>query len=424
MPVPAPAAALAARLPFFYGWVVVACACCASIARQGAAVATLSVFVVPMTTELGWSRAGISGAVSLGGVLGAVCAPLVGRLVDRRGAGAVLALSAVAVALAAVALAGTTSLLWFYLAFSVGRMCFAAPFDIGVTAAVAKWFVRRRALAMSIVSLALGIGLALMPVLAEHVIDGHGWRGGWLAIALVVIVVGALPNAVLMVARPEDLGLRPDGDGDPGPATGGAAASPRVVEVEFTVAQAMRTPTAWLLMAYTGVIFAVQAGISLHQAPHLVEQGLTPTAAALVVGSFSLAVALSGLGFGLVGRRCSARAGLFLCAASVAAGAWLMLDVRGAGAAYVAAVLFGTGIGGLHTVVPVAWADYFGRRSYGSLRGVTLPVQVLGQASGPLVAGLLHDASGSYQLSLTTFAFLAAAAAAIGLAARPPAAPG
>ena len=80
---------LAARLPFFYGWVVVGCAMCATFARQGAAVATLSVFIAPMSAEFGWSRTAISGAVSLGAVLGALSAPVLGRLVDRHGARAI-----------------------------------------------------------------------------------------------------------------------------------------------------------------------------------------------------------------------------------------------------------------------------------------------------------------------------------------------
>src|SRR5215470_4564332 len=77
--------ALAALLPFYYGWIVLACLCCAGFARQGAAVATFSIFVEPLTREFGWSRAALSGAVSLGGLLAAIAAPVIGSLVDRRG---------------------------------------------------------------------------------------------------------------------------------------------------------------------------------------------------------------------------------------------------------------------------------------------------------------------------------------------------
>src|SRR5438477_11264378 len=77
---------LISRLPFFYGWVILACVCCAGFARNGPAVATLSIFVEPMTSELGWSRTALSGAVSLGGIMAALTSPLIGPVLDRRGA--------------------------------------------------------------------------------------------------------------------------------------------------------------------------------------------------------------------------------------------------------------------------------------------------------------------------------------------------
>src|SRR5210317_1358069 len=80
------ARALSARTPFYYGWVVLFAACCAGFARQGPAVATLSIFVEPMTTEFGWSRTAISGAVSLAGILAAVLSPMLGPLLDKHGA--------------------------------------------------------------------------------------------------------------------------------------------------------------------------------------------------------------------------------------------------------------------------------------------------------------------------------------------------
>ena len=80
---------LAYRLPFFYGWIVLACACCAGFSRQGGVVATLSIFVEPMTRDFGWSRTALSGAVSLGGVIAALSAPTLGRMLDRSGTRAV-----------------------------------------------------------------------------------------------------------------------------------------------------------------------------------------------------------------------------------------------------------------------------------------------------------------------------------------------
>src|SRR5262249_11890314 len=88
--------------------------------------------------------------------------------------------------------------------------------------------------------------------------------------------------------------------------------------------------------------------------------------------------------------------------------------------AYVAGGLFGFGIGALLTLVPIAWADYFGRTHFGAIRGITLSAQVCAQAAGPLLSGVLRDWSGSYQLSLACFFALGLASVAVALLARQP----
>ena len=401
------------RLPFFYGWVIVACTMSTSIARQAAAVATLSIFVVPMTTEFDWSRTGISGAVSLGGLLGAVAAPFIGPLFDRHGSRALLAGSGIVVCIACIALAGTESLLWFYVAFSISRLMFSTPFDLGTTSAIAKWFVRRRARAMSFLTMAAGIGLTIVPLTAAIAIALDGWRAGWLTLAVLVVLLGVIPQWLFLVRAPEDIGLRPDGDGADETDTSHRPADAGRAEVTFTRAEAIRTPTLWLMMAFTFLVFPVQAGVSLHQAPHLIERGISPTIAATIISVFSITTALSSFGFGFVGDRFPVRVSLACCAATMALGAMAMLAVDGPLTGYLAAAIFGAGLGGILTMIPVAWANYFGRAHYGAIRGFTLPAQVGGQAVGPLVAGVLHDLTGDYTNGLLTFAVLSVAAAGI-----------
>ena len=97
-----------------------------------------------------------------------------------------------------------------------------------------------------------------------------------------------------------------------------------------------------------------------------------------------------------------------------------MRGVEGPLLGYASAVLFGAGIGGILTMIPVAWASYFGRAHFGAIRGITLPAQVGGQAIGPLAAGMLRDLTGSYASGLAMFAVLSLVAAAVALASRPP----
>ena len=411
--------ALAQRLPFYYGWIIVGCATCSSIVRQVAAVATLSIFIVPMTGEFGWSRSGISGAVSAGAVLGALCAPFIGPLFDRHGSRVLLVASALAVSVCCIALAGTTGLLWFYVAFSISRMMFSTPFEIGTSSAVAQWFMHRRARAMSLLAMSAGIGLTILPLVAAAAIDLAGWRTAWLTLAAVAIVFGVLPQWFLLVRRPEDIGLRPDGAAT-SPAIPDAARAAPAREIDFTRSQALRTSTLWLMIGYTLLVFQVQAGVSLHQAPHLIERGLSPTIAATTVSTFSLTVAVASVLFGYLGDRIPVRMALASSAVLLALGSMSMRAVDGPLLGYASAVLFGAGIGGILTIVPVAWASYFGRAHFGAIRGITLPAQVGGQAIGPLAAGVLHDLTGSYANGLATFAVLSLLAAALALATRPP----
>jgi cyanate permease len=119
-------------------------------------------------------------------------------------------------------------------------------------------------------------------------------------------------------------------------------------------------------------------------------------------------------------RRVPIRFPLALAGLLAAVGAYLMMGINSAVDGYVAAGLFGGGIGGMLTLLPVAWADYFGRANYGAIRGVALSVQVLAQATGPVISGALYDWTGSYTLSLELFATLSALSILAALAARPP----
>lgn len=408
---------LAPRLPFYFGWVVLGCVCCAGFARQGPAVATLSIFMTPMTEHFGWSRTAISGAASLGGLAAALLSPFLGPLLDKHGARLMLCAAVAVTGGCAMALSLTESLVVFYLLYCTARMNFAGPFDLGIYGAINAWFLAKRATATSIATLAQMAGLVAMPLIAQFAIAAADWRAGWLAVGATVLLVGFVPNWLLLRRAPEDLGLLPDGRREDAAAGTGAAPRPEPV---FTRAEAMRTRPFWLLCLFTLLVYPVQAGVSLHQAPHLIERGLDPTTAATAVATFSLLSALAGFAFGWVARRLPPGASLAIVGFVLAGGSSAMLAIHAAWQAYLAAALFGVGIGGLLTLLPIAWADFFGRRSFGAIRGAALSVQVTAQASGPLISGALRDWTGDYTLSLTVFAALAATGGVAVLFARSP----
>jgi MFS family permease len=181
----------------------------------------------------------------------------------------------------------------------------------------------------------------------------------------------------------------------------------------------MRTPAFWLLSLYTMLVYPVQAGVSLHQAAHLIERGLTPTAAATVIAVFSAMTAVSSFGIGFLPRRWPVRYGLLAGALAMSGGAFALIAVESQASASAAAGLFGLGVGAMLTLIPVAWADYFGRESFGAIRSLALSVQVVAQAIGPVLSGALRDWSGTYTDSLVVLGCLAALAVGAALAARP-----
>ncbi|MGD0429804.1 MAG: MFS transporter [Acetobacteraceae bacterium] len=405
------------RLPFFYGWVILACTCCAGLSRQGGAVATLSVFVTPMTAQFHWSRTAISGAVSLGGLLAAIASPSLGRLLDREGARIVLCVAVLTTGLANMALSLTVSLPMFYVLFCVARLNFAGPFDLGIYGAVNSWFILRRSFASAIASVGQTAGLVVLPMIGSLAMLKGGWPAGWLAIGMTVLIVGFVPAFLLMARAPEDVGLVPDG------VRSISAVARHSVRPEpvFTRAQAVRTKSFWLLTLFTLLAYPVQAGVSLHQAPFLLERGLSSPVAASVVSYFSLMSGVASFGFGVLPKWLTARWRLVLTGVLLCCGASLYPAVHGAASGYLAATFFGFGVGGLLVMLPIAWADYFGRGNYGSIRGVALTGQVLAQAAGPLLSGVLRDATGGYETSLACFAVLSGLSALAAILATPPA---
>ena len=420
-------ARLAGRLPVYYGWVIFALANLPSFgARPVASVAVLSVFVIPMTEQFGWSRGLFSGAVSLGAVCGLLMSPFAGRLIDRYGSGVILAGCSAIVGACALGMAAVTQAWSFYAIYVPGRAVFSSPLELGTTTAISNWFIRRRPMALAWFGAVQGVGLGLLPLAAAMLIDGFGWQSAWLALGVFTIATGVLPPLLLMARRPEDMGLASDvaSESSPGQAsarTQSPQAQPSAWrDADYTVREALRTPAFWILAFFSMVGFMAQAGVSLHQTAHYVDAGVSHGQAALVATAFALGQIPGGMVWSLAGRRLPVRVMLAVSAV------WLAGGVFGIGFTHllvwgiVFGFLFGAGVGGLHTLLRLAWADYYGRVHLGAIRGLTLPAQIGGQAIGPVVSGFMFDASGGYLVPFVIFGSAVALSALLVLAAVPP----
>ena len=420
---------LSHSLPFYYGWVIVGNGVAVSLStRTVMAVATLSVFVVPMTQSLGWSVGMFSGAVSLGGLVAVFISPIVGRWLDKYGAGVILGIGSFATGALAIGLAFITHPLAFYFLYVPGRMIFSGPMEIGLPTAVSNWFVRRRPLGLAVDAVGKGAGLAIVPWAMQLIITGFDWRTAWVTLGILTLALGVVPSLLLVARRPEDMGLEPDParevstNRDTGDARDTANPG-SFAETNFTVAQALRTRAFWILAIFSGAGMMVQAGISLHQVSHYISQGVDPRFAAMSASAFALAQMPASLFWAALARRMPIRylmMGAAFVVALAAAGTvvsdWLLPEL-------ISAAGVGFGVGGLHLLIRLVWADYYGRQNLGTIRGLTMSVQVGGQALGPVIAGFMFDYSGNYRIPFAFFAVAVFLAGILALAAKPPPAP-
>ena len=430
------AARLSDKTPFYYGWIVLFSAGSSHFVRNAAASLTIAVFVYPLSDELGWSRTMIAGASSLGGLAATFTSPVVGWLVDRYGARLVLSLSVLVLGLSTISLAWATSTVtifgaaipWaFYLAYGMGRVIFSSPIQIGASVVVSRWFVRMRGRANGILSMSHSAGMILFPLIASLIIVQSGWRDAWFVLGVMVWVIALLPVSLLIAQRPEDVGLRPDGDqADEDDSSDGSTGVRE--EFEWTLKEAMRTPSLWILAIATGLLFLMQAGTNTHAAAFFRDQGLDAIVAGFGIALNAAFLGIGGIVWGRVVEKIPARYVMAGVSLVMALASFLFIGTDTPIEALAYSALFGFGLGGMLTVPPVAYADYYGRASLGAIRGMTEPFTTLGQAVGALVPGIVFDrltTSGeeTYLPAFAAFAALGAFTALIVLFARPPTPP-
>ncbi|MEX0760869.1 MAG: MFS transporter [Dehalococcoidia bacterium] len=414
---------LAKRTPFFYGWVIVAAAGSTNFVRNSAATLTIAVFVFPMNEDLGWSRSLIVGAAAAGGIAAMFASPIAGWLLQRFGPRALLTGSVLALGLSILSIRWVGAPAAFYLAYGVGRVIFASPVQIGAATVVAQWFIRRRGRATAILGLAHSLGMGFFPLFAQLLINANGgdWRMAWFWLGLTVWIVALPPVFFLMIGRPEEVGLRPDGDIAE---TDAANSASRIPEgPQWTLQEAMRTPAMWMLAVVGGLTFFIHTGVNIHQAAFLRDQGISATVAASALMVMAVGTGVGSLVWGNLLDRVSTTLVYVGVCAWLGTVALLFLLVDSAPVAFVVAALFGVGLGGLLVVPPVVLANYFGRRSLGAIRGATEPFVSGGQAIGAVGAGLIYDTTGSYTATFPVFTAAAVIGIVLVFLARAPAHP-
>ena len=393
---------LANRTPFYYGWVILGAAGSAMFVRNAAASLTIAVFVYPLSEELGWSRTLISGAAAAGGLAATFMSPTVGRLIDRYGARTVLTVSILLLCASTMLLRwsditltvmGATIPWVFYIGYATGRVIFSSPVQIGAAVVVSRWFIRLRGRTNGILNMSHSVGMVLFPLIASIIIVQSGWRDAWFVLSVLVFVAALLPVAILISERPEDLGLRPDGglEDDSEGDEDSTAQSDVAEEPEWTAEEAKRTATLWLIALATGLLFLMQAGTNTHSAAFFQDQGLGAVIAGFGISFNAIFLGVGSVVWGVVVEKVPVRFVMAAVALVMAAASFLFTTTNTAVEALAYSAIFGFGLGGMLTVPPVAYADYYGRRSLGTIRGITEPFTTFGQAVGVMIPGIVFD---------------------------------
>ena len=387
----------------YYGWAVMTAsmlAAAASVPMQGP---IMGVFLRPIQEELGWSATSISIGFAIGSGVGGVCSVWVGRALDRRGAQGVMVVSGMILAGCMAGLAAMTQAWHFWGLFGLARGTAAAGAQLGTMVALASWFVRKRGRVVGLLGVGQRTGQALMPIPIGLMVAYFGWREAWLALAGFAFLAIALPSAAYIRRRPEDYGLLPDGQ-RPTEAVRVGETSASAGETLWSLAEAKRTRTLWaLIVGQAAVVLAVNA-TNLHITASLQDKGLSQAAAVGALTVYLTVAALSVFGWGLVMERVHTRYLAVTSAALYCVSMGLAIFASSFPMAALFSVTFGSALGVWTVVSRMLFANYFGRRSFGAIRGFAAPIMSGVSMAGPIFAGRIWDVTGSYDAAFAAFA--------------------
>lgn len=343
-------------------------------------VFSLAVYLDPMGADTGWSRAGISGAMTLAFLSMGFAGFAWGALSDRYGPRPVVLAGIVLLGLASVLASQATSLLMFQLCFGILTGIAAGAFFAPIIAATAASFDRHRSLAVALVSAGMGVAPMTIAPLAGWLVTQHGWRSTHLMIGIAAWVV--LLPAVWFIRRSQA----------PAPAAGTTGADAHAP----TAREALRSRAFLVLGAAFFACCAAHSGPIFHTVSYAIGCGL-PMVSAVTIYSMEGAAGLGGrLLFGVLADRLGARrvlvAGLLIQA--VAAASYLL--VRQLDGFYAVAIVFGAAYGGVMPLYATLAREAFGPRILGTAMGALTMLSSLGMALGPLLGGWLFDRFGTY----------------------------
>jgi MFS family permease len=412
----------------YYGWIIVVVGFLAHIASAFSISSTLSVFLKPLSSDLGISRGTFSLIRSGEILIGAAAAPVVGTLMDRYGGRWLMAAGGLISGAGFICLGQARGFIQFMLV----RWLLISPGDslmgsMVVNVSISRWFVRMRGRALAIAGMGHGLAKVCMPVAAATLMLYVGWRGAWVVFGVFALLLVVAPALLFMRRSPEDMGLLPDG----GPLEGKEAVATShkrqrttkrtgADNVEWSRGEALRTPVFWLIASTFGVAQIGVTGLNLHVFSYVTDQGHPTLVAASVMSIIAIMQFSTPIVWGtLADRMDNGILNMAKCALQ-GAGLLVALSLPGMAPLYAGFFIYGIGMGGTAVLAETIWADFFGRISLGKIRGMGSLVTSVFSAGGPPFFGVLFDYKQSYYLSFSIFIGMLFTSAVLSLCLRPP----
>lgn len=405
---------------FFYGWRISFAGAAMQFLLSSLLVQAFGAYVAVLSEQKGWSKTALAAGAALQSVEGAVLGPLLGFLVDRLGPRAMVHAGVVVMALGFACFGLVDTLPGFYGAVLLlvvgGSLCGYFPFSVTLV----HWFQRRRARALSLMSLGLALGGISAPAVG-WAMQTFGWQHMAFVSSVLFLVFG-LALARIVRRNPAEIGETMDGlpPAPPSPETPGAPAQPS--SRSFTAGEALRTRAFWLLGFGHALALVVVTAVNVHAISHIKEGlGYTLPQAGFVITLMTLSQAVGVLLGAAKGDRWDKRHVAAGCMVAHMAGLLMLTWAVHPLMLGAFAVLHGVAWGLRGPFMQALRADYFGLQAIGMILGLSAILISIGQVAGPLIAGAFADATGSYRWGFTLLALLAGSGSLLFLLARKPA---
>lgn len=388
----------------YYGWRMIAVGATLRILGGGIYFYGFSVFFLPLSQDLNLSRASTALVFSLARAQGAFEGPIAGYFMDRYGPRPLMIMALLMTSVGHMLLSGVTSYLMLLVVYmGVVSLSFHAGFMDAPMLIANTWFIRKRTMAMALISGSIGIGGFVFTPILSAAVHAYGWRQAAFGCGIAFIVIG-LPLALLVRRSPESIGLLPDGDSLTAPRPD-ASHRQAEEEADFTLAQALRTSSFWFITSATAIRVIVLSAINVHYVALMVWKGVSEQRAAFFLAAQAFASLPSHLLFGWIGDRLNKPKLMATCMLLAMVSMFVLERVHSEWAILLFIALFSV----VESTFPVNWStvgEYFGRKNFAKIRGSMSFVSTWGSVVGPVIAGAIYDRTRSYEIMIWSSAAL------------------